>query len=661
MIFEDLSKSKILIIYVYYQRKNEQKNQTNLSFFLKYGLDNTKWKKLDITTIVVIDKECEVIIPKLEKLHIIYSNSIYYSDYEGWYDGIQYINKISSIKNYDYLCLMNASTFGPVMDEDTSSHWLYPFYNKMILTNSIACSPYINNFKHLDHPLTLSCHFTFFLITNDLISLLIKNVLGKKINKYDAIVTGEEELTKVLTKKYNVCSLFYNKDERILDYKRREFEDDSNMNNLSKTIFIKNIWRIGNYEYPSKPVLYDYCNAFLNKKLQIKELLVLNESDIDFTLIPVTINKYYDYVYAEELILFPKKGRLIERSCVIYVHYDETNQLADYVIKGLKTLIYLGYDVFFYTSSTSLNIDLSILPFEVHFVKNTGPGSDYKILLLALKYIKQNNLNFDWIMFMNCSLLFPIHGIDHFSNTVLTMRKVCDYWGHWESNEISWHLVGVPFEFKSYMIETIISFLDNTFPTCNNYNDFVNNIETKICLFLKNAGFTYNVVIPLSDLDNITNITCPTHNPHILSKWIHNTNTFALKWKYVISYLDSNISYYLNDLTKYLYYGPNSFISKAEICGAFTSSKEFNIFDWYWYLDNYPDLRQAGLSTKEQAIDHWIKYGRKEGRIMMKQFDWEFYLNSYPDLRQSGLSTKEQAVDHWLNYGRKEGRICIKQ
>ena len=101
-MFKELSESKILLIYVYYQRKQEQKNQTNLAFFLKYGLNPENWKHLDITTVLVIDKECEVLIPK--GIHVIYSNSLYYSDYEGWYDGIQYINTQSSILNYDYLC-----------------------------------------------------------------------------------------------------------------------------------------------------------------------------------------------------------------------------------------------------------------------------------------------------------------------------------------------------------------------------------------------------------------------------------------------------------------------------------------------------------------------------------------------------------------------------
>ena len=39
-----------------------------------------------------------------------------------------------------------------------------------------------------------------------------------------------------------------------------------------------------------------------------------------------------------------------------------------------------------------------------------------------------------------------------------------------------------------------------------------------------------------------------------------------------------------------------------------------------------------------------------------KTFDWKFYLSKYPDLGRAGIKTKEQAVNHYINYGYKEGR-----
>jgi hypothetical protein len=38
-------------------------------------------------------------------------------------------------------------------------------------------------------------------------------------------------------------------------------------------------------------------------------------------------------------------------------------------------------------------------------------------------------------------------------------------------------------------------------------------------------------------------------------------------------------------------------------------------FDWKFYLKNNPDLGNAGLTTEQQANDHWNTYGKQEGRV----------------------------------------------
>ena len=37
-------------------------------------------------------------------------------------------------------------------------------------------------------------------------------------------------------------------------------------------------------------------------------------------------------------------------------------------------------------------------------------------------------------------------------------------------------------------------------------------------------------------------------------------------------------------------------------------------FDWRLYLERYPDLRSAGIASEEEAVQHWKKYGKAEGR-----------------------------------------------
>jgi len=127
------------------------------------------------------------------------------------------------------------------------------------------------------------------------------------------------------------------------------------------------------------------------------------------------------------------------------------------------------------------------------------------------------------------------------------------------------------------------------------------------------------------------------------------------------------------------------------------------IFDADFYLKTYPDLRNAGLRTKEQVTNHWCSNGIKEGRqaissfhslqylenysdlqkafgddygaaivhyinygieegrggitaLRPEVFDADFYLKTNLDLINAGLHTKQQAINHWLSYGIKEGR-----
>jgi hypothetical protein len=610
----DIKQSKICLIYVYYERKNEQKNQTNLSFFIKYGLNKKKWLNLDITTLFVINgHQCEVVIPTVPDIHVLKEDNC--SDYEGWYNGIKYFEELYNDKIYnkfDYLCLMNAGTCGPFFEEDINNHWLIPFYNKMVETDSVACSPYINNLPE-SHPvpgLHLSCHFTLLKISDYIIDLLINikipntilkseyfnTVLGYKKDKFDAINTGEYGLSRVLIENnFNVCSLYWNNENiPFLDYitndNREEFYHKNNME-LIKTIFIKNIWRVEN-NYASLPVLYDYCKEFIDNKLNMLELFK-QKDNINYNLIDKNKNginhfnnnynwnskkEYYSvYGKAEELIIFNNKY-YYNNSCVIYAHFDKNNILADYVISSLKTFIILGYDILFYTASDSINnIDLSILPFQVNFVKNEFEGTDWKSWLKGLNFIKNNKINYDWIMLVNDSLLLPINGIENCKNSIENIRKNCDFWGHWESTEVRWHLIGTPIEFKYHLLEDVIHFISNTLLICKKQNDYIFNMETCFSQYLVDKNYKYNVIVSEKELNYQKNIHhCPSHNCFVIEQWINNKKAFAIKWKYCISYLSNNIvSKEFNYLTKFLYYGPNGTISSGERLGAFIPSRDF--------------------------------------------------------------------------------------
>lgn len=39
------------------------------------------------------------------------------------------------------------------------------------------------------------------------------------------------------------------------------------------------------------------------------------------------------------------------------------------------------------------------------------------------------------------------------------------------------------------------------------------------------------------------------------------------------------------------------------------------LFDWQYYLANYKDIRDSGIATEQEALQHWIVHGKSESRI----------------------------------------------
>ena len=91
-------------------------------------------------------------------------------------------------------------------------------------------------------------------------------------------------------------------------------------------------------------------------------------------------------------------------------------------------------------------------------------------------------------------------------------------------------------------------------------------------------------------------------------------------------------------------------------------SSEILNFDWKRYLNNYKDLK---YNSKEEAWNHWINYGKYEGRNYEtehlkkdKKFNWKMYIENYEDL--NNIKDEKEAWNHWINYGKHESRTYEK-
>lgn len=79
-------------------------------------------------------------------------------------------------------------------------------------------------------------------------------------------------------------------------------------------------------------------------------------------------------------------------------------------------------------------------------------------------------------------------------------------------------------------------------------------------------------------------------------------------------------------------------------------NRQHGLFNAEWYEENNPDI----ASDSQNALQHYLNHGYKEGRNPGPNFDTRFYVTKYPDVAVSGLNP----LLHYILYGKAEGRQC---
>ncbi|MGB5900443.1 MAG: tetratricopeptide repeat protein [Geitlerinemataceae cyanobacterium] len=122
-----------------------------------------------------------------------------------------------------------------------------------------------------------------------------------------------------------------------------------------------------------------------------------------------------------------------------------------------------------------------------------------------------------------------------------------------------------------------------------------------------------------------------------------------------------------------LYYQPKPDSETVQVTGESHTAREKDeelAFDWTFYLDYNEDL--TNIASYEEAYDHWLNYGKAEGRIASEEqfyqahgiqksdipidFDWQGYLDLHLDLKEN-INSKWKAISHYLTIGWTEKRI----
>ena len=287
---------RFLVIYVYYEVKNFQKHQTNLSFFIRHGMNEKNWKHINIDYLFVVNGEqSEVLIPNEPNIYILKEKNC--SNWEGWENGMRFMeSKFGNLyEKYDYIYFITCSVLGPLIESNKDSHWILPYVDKIKSENSIICSNIATSLPDNDvgGPGIRLSFYNFLLKINEKVLKILRKeliininegtknkdnhrpyyntVFGYKKDSLDETLTGEYGLSRILLKnRYTLSCLIYDRSDYQNVLLNNNLHPDRyltfNGKNLpvEKIIFYKNLWKHGNNRI-CLPIEYNNCDELVSE------------------------------------------------------------------------------------------------------------------------------------------------------------------------------------------------------------------------------------------------------------------------------------------------------------------------------------------------------------------------------------------------------------
>ncbi len=121
--------------------------------------------------------------------------------------------------------------------------------------------------------------------------------------------------------------------------------------------------------------------------------------------------------------------------------------------------------------------------------------------------------------------------------------------------------------------------------------------------------------------------------------------------------------YFGNDYKKYYVHYVNHGKAEGRVSTPLATGKNiFNgvdysaIYDFNYYINKYPDMKQHYANNPTEALRHFINHGMSEGRQGCAGFDVQSYKNEYADLRSHFGNDLKKYYIHYMNHGKSEGR-----
>jgi N-acetylmuramoyl-L-alanine amidase len=84
------------------------------------------------------------------------------------------------------------------------------------------------------------------------------------------------------------------------------------------------------------------------------------------------------------------------------------------------------------------------------------------------------------------------------------------------------------------------------------------------------------------------------------------------------------------------------------------------VYDYYYYVANNADVKKAFGNDDVAVLQHFLNYGMKEGRCAKETFAVQSYRSRYADLQSAYGDNLPAYYMHYISYGQNEGRSGVR-
>ena len=577
---------KTAIIYVFYNRPGELRNESNLAFFIR---QTVLVDKSNIYLFIINGYTCEVIFPQQSNLFVLKNRNCY--DFESYGIGINYLKKKfgQNLNGIHRIVTMNCGVTGPFY---RGKHWLSEFENKLSSSSSFVCSTIIYRLEKINNnansDIRTPGYFNYFINDSNIINQLMQRVFIRHNSKESCILNGEYGFAKLLIQNNKtIISIVDNYNKNISQGWRGDRNNNLDRFDLYSLIFIKINWRSLNGR-DSIPVKYNNVISEMNNISKFSNPIESYFRNINYNILPINNQGqcytnsynwnskqdfYNKFGKAEEFIIYPTLNNF--NKLALYAHSDADNTLKDYCVTAINTLSLLGYEVIILTTCRTF-INIKNLPYKIVTISEAKTD-----LYMFQKYFNSGAIlnKYSHLLLCNDTIVFPIHGINNMQKSIDNIINICDYFGIWNSPEIKEHLILSFLHFNNKMFAVIKSYLNSynlfSFGTVGNLND-AQKCEINFVSHLSKHNFTYRSIVDYKTLNNI-NYQCAIFHPNVFPQWINRTEVFAIKWKYMGNYINKNKinNSNLNYLLRYIHFNHTDPKGKPEQNGAYSNPENY--------------------------------------------------------------------------------------